>query len=130
MAEKELIVTLTSDLFIDKHLLKIYKTKDCYLLSELNKQKRYYENGVQVIHDDITSYIFISHHEYDYQQRLKQIKATDYADLIKNPSLTYLYDCHPNKIEIININNHWIYKKYVQYDDEWALQFEGPCTPL
>jgi hypothetical protein len=60
---------------------------------------------------------------------IHHIKHSDYGDLIKNPSLTNLDQCTDKKIEIIQTHSNWIYKKYIKYtDDDWVLQFSGPCS--
>jgi hypothetical protein len=128
MGEKTLILTLTSDLFVDKHQLKIYQYNDTYLLSELKRHKKYYDHGIKNSRCDTTTYTFISNHQDDYYKKLKDVQNTEYFNMIKNPSLMNLDQSHPNKIDIVNINNTWYYKKYIKYDDDWQLLYEGPCT--
>ena len=56
---KQLVITLTSDLFTDKHQLKIYKQDNTYILTEQKRVKKYYDHGIKIIYDDITIYQFI-----------------------------------------------------------------------
>jgi hypothetical protein len=129
MTNKELIITLSCDLFVDQHLLKIYKFNEHYILSELKRVKKYYEGGIKIVNDNITTYLFEINYVNNYKIMLEQIKNSGYIDLIKNPSLTNFDHCNKKRIEITQHNGCWIYKKYINYndDDPWILQFEGPC---
>lgn len=127
--KKELIITLKTDLFADKHQLKIYKHDNTYILTEHKRVKKYYDNGVKIINGDETIYQFELHFKSNYEKMIHHIKHSDYGDLIKNPSLTNLDQCTDKKIEVIQIHSNWIYKKYIKYtDDDWVLQFSGPCS--
>lgn len=130
--KKELVVTLKTDLFTDKHQLKIYKHDNYYALSEQKHIKKYYDNGIKIIDHETIMYVFELHFKNNYNIMLDKIKNSDYKDLIKNPSLTNLDQCTDKKIEITQIDNKWVYKKYLKYnnDDDWVLQFSGPCSVI
>lgn len=128
MSSKKLIVTLKSDLFVDKHLLKIYKQNDQYILTEQKRVKKYYDNGIKLTNDHETIYVFEKHYETKYNTTIENIKHSDYKDLIKNPSLTNLDQATDKRIEIIYTNNKWLYNKYIKYDNDWISQFSGTCS--
>lgn len=131
MLNKEVIVTLKTDLFADKHQLKLYKQDTHFILSEQKRVKRYYDHGCRIIMDDGIMYVFELNFKEKYITTLQQIAASDYEHLIKNPSLTNLDQATDKKIELICTNTNWIYKKYIKYNnDDWVLQFEGPCSVI
>lgn len=128
MIKKELIITLKTDLFADKHHLKIYKQDDHYTLSEQKRMKKYYDDGVKITLNNSVMYVYEVNYKDKYFTTLQQIANSDYGNLTKNPSLTNLDQATDKKIEIICTDNTWVYKKYIKYVDEWILQFEGPCS--
>lgn len=127
--KKELIITLKTDLFTDKHEIKIYKYNNIYVLIEQKIVKKYYDNGIILTNGNEKIYLFELIFKNKYNTMLQNIKNSDYKDLIKNPSLTNLDQCNDKKIEIIQLDNKWTYKKYIKYtNDDWILQFSGPCS--
>lgn len=131
MMTKELIITLKTDLFADKHKLKIYKHDKNYVLTEQKYVKKYYDNGIKITNGDGITYVFELNFKSRYNTVIQNIASSDYRDLIKNPSLTNLDQCTDKRIEITHINNIWTYKKYLKYtNDDWVLQFSGPCSAI